>query len=50
MGQNTALVHKHLTTNKFKCIIYIQNVYILKQDATGRMAMKAGIIFFMVKR
>ena len=34
-------------TNTFKCIIYIPNVYILKQEVTGIIA---GIIFLMAKR
>ena len=51
MGENTVLVHKmgHLT-NKFKCIIYIQNVYIMKLEVTGIMAMETGITCFMAKR
>ena len=39
----------HLIT-KFKCIIYIQNVYILKQEVTGITAMEAGLTFIMAKR
>jgi len=49
--QDTLVDHNmgHLTT-KFKCIIYIQNVYILKQEVTGIMAIEAGITFFMSER
>ena len=42
MGQNPVLVHK----NTFKCIIYIQNVYILMQEVTGIIS---GITFVMAK-
>ena len=46
MGQSTAWVHKmgHLTST-CKCIIYIQNVYILKQGLTSITAMEAGMTY-----